>query len=230
MTTTPNPEHASDVNTGPADAGSDGWSVTLHIPTYLIEVREHPTQPGQPERSWQSGQHLYLHHPMGWPDYKRLLGCLTKSGVIDRRWARTSIRSGQSVLPAPWLVNADRPDNAPTDLPHTHAEREIVRHRFMLRPDTRTDLRVRRPLHDTTLRYTRLPAKATHLSSLLTVRNNPPLHAPAIPLTIPATLDSTGDTNNDDGTVLTLGTLTPRQQRRLTKALTNAGLITPAAF
>jgi hypothetical protein len=180
----------------------------LTVPAYLIPTAD--------------GDHLYLDAPMNWPSYQRLLRALAKAKVIDAAWTRAAIRSQQTHLPAPWRVATDRPADARTDLPVTDAEREALRHRFMLLKDPRpTTAHTHRPIVDTTLRYTRLPAKATHLSSRLTGNHPKPLHSPTLALTVPATL-----TTEQDGTdgLLSLAGLTPGQHKRATAAFADAGL------
>ena len=162
------------------------------------------------------GPHLYLDAPMGWPTYQRLLKALARAGAIDAAWTRAAIRSQQAHLPAPWRVATNRPADARSDLPVTDAEREALRHRFMLLKDPRpTTVHTHRPIVNTTLRYTRMPTHATHLSSRLTGNHPKPLHSPTLALTAPATLTAG---------LLTLAGLTPRQHNRLTAALADAGL------
>lgn len=190
---------------------------TLAAPADLIPTPTHP--------------HLYIDKQMDWPTYQYLLKTLAATGVIASKWARSALRHHQSVLPSPWLIATDRTvhlsgGDIPAHLPATPREQAIVARHFMMRTDARNDIRTHRAINVKNLRYTRLPAKATHIASRLTGNHPQPVHAPALALCVPATF------HNSEGTQrarLTLHThLSTRQHARLTAALLAAGLITEA--
>lgn len=193
---------------------TSGTTFTLTAPAHLIPTPEHP--------------HLYVDKPMDWPTYASLLKALATTGIVTSKWARSAIRHHQSVLPAPWLIATDRAvhlagGDIPAHLPATPREQAIVARHFMMRTDTRKDARTHRAISIKNLRYTRLPAHATHIASRLTGNHPQPVHAPALALCVPATRPHPHDTEH--ARITFHATLSTRKHERLTAALTAAGLI-----
>jgi hypothetical protein len=46
--------------------------------------------------------HLYLDTEMSWRTYRRLIKALARAGVIEKSWAKASLRSGDTLLSPPW--------------------------------------------------------------------------------------------------------------------------------
>ena len=52
--------------------------------------------------------HLYVDAEMTWRGYQRLLKALAKSGVIEERWAKASIKTGYTSLRPPWVKKQEK--------------------------------------------------------------------------------------------------------------------------
>lgn len=194
-----------------ARALAPGTTLTFDVPAHLLPSRT------------RGHHHLYVNAPMRWGTYKRLLQTLAKTGVVDPKWARASIKGRQSLLRPPgsayneWadpaLVYAINPSHV-----DIHARHVMVRREEREERDSYTVHRY------TVLAPTTDRTRADYVTSELLGSH---LHAPALDIDIPATL--TPDPDVPGRTHLTIPglDLTTRQHRRLVKALTKTGIAHP---
>lgn len=212
------------VTTTPSTATASAPTRTREVLTLTLDVPAHLL----PSRT-EGHQHLYLNAPMTWRTYKRLLTALAKTGVIEKNWAKASIKGRQTLLRPPgtaWGPNAD---------PHlvyvlNPAHADIHQRHVWVRNEDREDRDGYSTYRYTVLVRTLDRTEADYVTS--TLRNNDNLHAPALDIDIPATLTPDPVVPGRHILQVTLPTsLHPtrrarrRARHRLTKALTKAGIV-----
>jgi hypothetical protein len=182
-------------------------ALDVDIPAFLLPS----TTPGH--------HHLYLDVALTWGQYKRLLKALARAGVIEKDWARASIRGRQTLLKPPWRLGATKSRGHEAAHQHIETSHVMVREQSV-RYSHGYDVHYADELVAVTDR-----THAQFVTSTLTngTTRGPERHAPTLDIDIPATLVPSS-TRGHSHLYLDVQ-MNWTAYKRLLKALARAGVI-----
>lgn len=193
----------SERGTGPYKARTDMHAPALDLDT-VTAILVPTSTPGISD--------LYLDAPLLWGQYRRLLRALARAGIIDKDWAKQSIRAHQTLLPPPWRVGATKARG------HEDAHNLIqTRHQMLREHHNPTG-------SGTVLTRVHDRGQATYVSSRMAViKNYGGAHCPALRLTVPAAV--VASTSPGHSHLYIDAPMNWPAYKRLLRALARAGVI-----